>query len=165
MSNRQGYETVTVETADEWRTTGVFLVALFVGGGVLLVGWGIWDLLSSDAAQHAFAAAITATGYGLTALLVLVGLGGLAYGLSFLMKSMAPFHLSQGVREHGGVFRSDGVVVTLPEGFQELPEGTQKEIIAALIDVRREERKRLAAGVVPETDGGDVWRNAIRTRN
>ncbi len=129
--------TIDVRT-DEWRSTGVFLIALFVGAGVLVAGWGVWDLLTSDVAQAAFATAITSIGYGLTALLVLLGLGGLAYSASFLMKSMAPMHLSKGVQEHGGLFRSDGIVITLPDGFQELPAGTQKEIIAALIEVQRE---------------------------
>jgi len=158
----RGSEETTIDVkTDEWRATGVFLVALFVGGGVLLMGWGVWDLLASDAAQSAFATAIRSIGYGVTALLVLLGLGALAYSLSFLLKSLAPLHLSRGVREHGGVFRADGVVVTLPEGFQELPAGTQREIIEALMEARKGELQRLAPGHTraPEVNGShlDVW--------
>ena len=41
----------------EWEEAAVILIALFFGGGILLIGWGVWDLLSSDAAQSAFSSA------------------------------------------------------------------------------------------------------------
>ena len=132
--NRNEYETITTVETDEWKSTGAILVALFIGGGVLLIGMGIWDLFSSEAAQNAFAAAIKSIGYGATALLVLLGLGALAYSASFLLKAMTPMNLSKGVREHGGMFRNDGLVVTLPKDFDRLPEGTQVEILKSLAD-------------------------------
>jgi len=125
-------ETLVEVSNDGWKETGVFLVALFVGGSVLLMGMGVWDLLSSAEAQQAFAKAIESIGYGATALLVLLGMGLFAYGASFLVRSTVPKHLSHGVKENGGVFRGDGLVITLPRDFDKLPETAQVEILKSL---------------------------------
>ncbi len=114
-----------------WQNIGVVLVALFVGGATVLIGWGIWDLLSSAVAQAAFAKAIVAIGYGLMALLVTSGVAIMIYAASYLVKAMAPYRLAHGVQQNGGVFRGDGVVLTFPEDFNVLPGQTQEGIIKA----------------------------------
>ena len=136
----------------EWEETAVILIALFFGAGILLTGWGVWDLLSSDAAQSAFSSAIKAAGYGLAILLILLGFAGLVYGASFLLKAAAPLRLSQGVQEHGGMFRTDGIVVVLPKDFYKLPPEAQRNIVSALT-TQGAERKRLAPGIREE----DEW--------
>lgn len=142
-----------------WEEAAVILIALFFGGGILLIGWGVWDLLSSDAAQSAFSSAIKAVGYGFTILLVLLGFAGLVYGASFLVKATAPVKLSQGVREHGGMFRTDGIVVVLPKNFHELPPEAQRNIVSALT-AQGAERKRLESGVRGEEEWtAERWRS------
>lgn len=141
---------IEVQT-DDWRTTVVFLVSLFVGGSVILIAWGIWDLLESNAAQEAFSTAIRSLGYGLTSLLVLLGLGAAAYGFGTLLRSAAPLYLARGVKDHGGVFRSDGLVVTLPRNFEQLPEVAQREIVRSLIQAQSNEARLLTAADLRES--------------
>lgn len=152
---------VEVNTS-EWEVTGVILTALFLGGGALLVAWGIWNLLTADATQSAFATAIRYIGYGLAALLVLLGLGGFAYGASFFVKSTAPLKLSEGVRDHGGMFRTDGIVVVLPKNFHKLPPEAQRNIVAALIESGQTDFGRLPNSA-PLVDRGDRRKDAPRT--
>ena len=148
----------------EWEEAAVVLIAVFLGGGILLIGWGVWDLLSSDAAQSAVAAAIRYIGYGLTVLLVLLGLGGLAYGASFFVKSAAPLNLSKGVQENGGLFRTDGIVVVLPKDFHKLPPNAQRSIVAGLINAGHEEKRQLPTGKGPEVSNDDAWINVTTAR-
>jgi len=149
----QPFEETTIDVrTDEWRATGAWLVALFVGSGTLLVGWGIWDLLSSAVAQAAFATAIVAIGYGVTALLVLGGIGTLIYAASFLVRAIAPLHLSRGVRENGGIFRTDGVVLTLPKDFNALPPQTQEDVLKAFTGVGQQQLPPLPSNRLEQTN-------------
>jgi len=141
----QPYEETTIDVkTDEWRATGVFLIAIFIGGATVLIGWGIWDLLSSAVAQAAFARAIVAIGYGVTALLVAAGAGIMIYATSYLIRALAPYRLASGVQENGGVFRSDGVVLTLPKDFTALPGQTQEGVITAFADVGNAGQQQLS---------------------
>jgi len=128
---QQPYVETTNIDAGEQQSVGLILVAIFVGAGALLIGWGIWDLLSSAVAQAAFATAIVAIGYGFTALLVAAGAGVIIYATSYLIKALAPYRLARGVQQNGGVFRGDGVVLTLPDDFGALPGQTQEDVIRA----------------------------------
>ena len=127
-----------VEVHDDggWRELLILLVALFLGGGLALIAWGIWDLFSSYAAQQAFAAAIRVVSYAVAVLIVTAGLALLAVGLGFLARALSPTLLARGVREHGGTFDTEGRVVTLPPGFTELPQGAQMAALQSLQALR-----------------------------